>query len=135
MRIFFNPSPMDKTISDLPLEAIDTFLVNENESIELKKCAGKRIENCNILTTFGAEGAEYCGRSGEYVRIPAVKVAEAVDTTGAGDTFTGYFIASMILGKTPEEALKTAAAAALSVTRHGAAESIPYMHELERTIN
>ena len=132
MRIFFNPSPMDSSISDLPLEAIDTFLVNENESIELKKCAGKRIADCNILTTFGSDGAEYCGRDGEYVRIPAVKVAEAVDTTGAGDTFTGYFIASLIQGNTPEKALKTAAAAAaVAVTRHGAAESIPYRHELE----
>ena len=132
MRIFFNPSPMESSIGDLPLEAIDTFLVNENESIELKKCAGKRIANCNILTTLGSDGAEYCGRDGEYVRIPAVKVADAVDTTGAGDTFTGYFIASLIQGKTPEKALKTAAAAAaVSVTRHGAAESIPYMHELE----
>ena len=132
MRIFFNPSPMDTTISDLPLEAIDTFLVNENESIELKKCAGKRIENCNILTTFGSDGAEYCGCNGEYVRIPAARVDNVVDTTGAGDTFTGYFVASLIQGKTPEKALKTAAAAAaVSVTRHGAAESIPYVHELE----
>ena len=131
MRIFFNSSPMDKTIRDLPLELIDTFLVNENESRELKKSAGNRIANCNILTTFGTAGAEYRGCSGEFIRVPAARAGNAVDTTGAGDTFTGYFIASMVQGKTPEEALKTAAAAAaVSVTRHGAAESIPYLHEL-----
>lgn len=132
MRIFFNSSPMDKTISDLPLELIDTFLVNENESSELKKSAGKRIVGCNILTTFGTAGAEYRGCDGEFIRVPAAKASNAVDTTGAGDTFTGFFIASMVQGKAPEEALKTAAAAAaVSVTRHGAAESIPYQHELK----
>ena len=132
MRIFFNPSPMDQTITDLPLEAIDTFLVNEYESRELKKLAGKRIANCNILTTFGADGAEYCGQDGEIIRIPAVKVGNAVDTTGAGDTFTGYFVASLIRGKNIEDALQTAAAAAaIAVTRNGAAEAIPYMNEVK----
>ena len=132
MRIFFNPSPMDESIGDLPLESIDTFLVNENESRELKALAGGRIADCNVLTTFGADGAEYCGRDGEVIRIAAVKADNVVDTTGAGDTFTGYFIASLVQGKNPEEAMKTAAAAsALAVSRHGAAESIPYMKELE----
>lgn len=132
MRIFFNPSPMDESISDLPLESIDTFIVNENESRELKAVAGKRIANCNILTTFGADGAEYCGRNGEVIRIPAVKADNVVDTTGAGDTFTGYFIASLVQGKNPESAMKTAAAAAaIAVSRQGAAESIPYMNALK----
>lgn len=132
MRIFFNPSPMDKSICDLPLELIDTLLVNENESLELKKYAAEKIAACNVLTTFGANGAEYCGCNGEVIRIPAVKVANVVDTTGAGDTFTGYFIASTVQGKSPEDALKNAAAAAaVSVTRHGAAESIPYINELK----
>ena len=132
MRIFFNPSPMDESLGDLPLESIDTFLVNENESRELKALAGRRIADCNVLTTFGADGAEYCGRDGEVIRIAAVKADNVVDTTGAGDTFTGYFIASLVQGKNPEEAMKTAAAAsALAVSRHGAAESIPYMKELE----
>lgn len=131
MRIFFNPSPLDEAISDLPLELIDTLLVNKNESSALKKCAANKIASCNVLTTFGAEGAEYRSRSGEVIQIPAVKVANAVDTTGAGDTFTGYFIASMVQGKTLEDALKiAAAAAAIAVSRHGAAESIPYMNEV-----
>jgi len=132
LRIFFNPSPMDKTIGDLPLEAVDTFLVNENEARDLKMCAGKRIAGCNILTTFGARGAEYRGRCGEFMQIPAANAGNAVDTTGAGDTFTGYFVGSLVQGKKPEDALKTAAAAAaVAVTRHGAAESIPYMDELK----
>ena len=131
LRIFFNPSPMDKTIAGLPLEEIDTFLVNEEEARELETCAGKRLGNCNILTTLGARGAEYRGRNGEFVRVPAVHAGKAVDTTGAGDTFTGYFIASLVRGKDPEEALQTAAAAAaVAVTRPGAAESIPYLSEI-----
>ena len=131
MRIFFNPSPMDESIGDLPLELIDTFLVNENESRELNALAGRRIANCNVLTTFGADGAEYCGRDGDVIRIAAVKADNVIDTTGAGDTFTGYFIASLVHGRTPEDAMKTAAAAsAVAVSRPGAAEAIPYMNEL-----
>ena len=131
MRIFFNPSPMEQSINNLMLEAIDTFIVNEYESIELKKYAGNRISNCNILTTFGADGAEYCGSDGKIIRIPAAKANDVVDTTGAGDTFTGYFIASIVQGKTPEDAMKiAAAAAAIAVSRPGAAESIPYLNEL-----
>ena len=132
MRIFFNPSPMDKTIAALPLEAVDTFMVNENEARDLKMFTGKRIAGCNILTTFGARGAEYRGCGGEFIQVPAASAGNVVDTTGAGDTFTGYFIASLVQGKNPEAALKAAAAAAaVAVTRHGAAESIPYLDELK----
>ena len=115
----------------LPLEAIDTFLVNEYESSMLKKLAGKRIANCNILTTFGADGAEYCGQDGEIIRIPAVKVGNAVDTTGAGDTFTGYFLHAVVEGRGERFALREAAqAAAIAVTRPGAAKSIPKLNEI-----
>ncbi|MBQ7206413.1 MAG: ribokinase [Lentisphaeria bacterium] len=131
LRIFFNPSPMDKTIGALPLEAVDTFLVNEGEARALQTCAGERISRCNILTTLGARGAEYRGRNGEFVRVPAANAGKAVDTTGAGDTFTGYFVASLVQGEDPEAAMKrAAAAAAIAVTRPGAAESIPYLSEI-----
>ena len=57
---------------------------------------------------------------------------EAVDTTAAGDTFTGYYIASVLRGKSIEESLKTASAASgIAVTRKGAVPSIPDAEEVE----
>ena len=54
-----------------------------------------------------------------------------VDTTAAGDTFMGYYVASMLIGKTEKEALDFAAyAAALAVSRAGAASSIPDFDEV-----
>lgn len=53
------------------------------------------------------------------------------DTTAAGDTFTGYYLAEKMSGKRPEDCLKIAcAAAALAVTRKGAAPSIPVRKEV-----
>ena len=56
---------------------------------------------------------------------------DTVDTTAAGDTFTGYFVAALDAGCALPEALRNAAAAsAIAVTRHGAAPSIPYAQEV-----
>jgi ribokinase len=66
----------------------------------------------------------------EVYRQAAYKV-DAVDTTAAGDTFTGYFISQIISGKSPAEGLRLAAkASALAVTRPGALDSIPAMEEV-----
>ncbi len=64
--------------------------------------------------------------------MPAVKV-EAVDTTGAGDAFIGYFVAEICRRSKVEAALQLACqAAAVCVTRPGAADSIPKRVELAR---
>ena len=60
----------------------------------------------------------------------------AVDTTAAGDTYTGYFLASVLQGKSIEESIKTASAAsAIAVTRKGAVPSIPERKEVEAFLN
>ena len=62
--------------------------------------------------------------------MPALKV-EAVDTTAAGDTYTGYFLAGLSEGKGARESMELATrAAAITVSRPGAAESIPMASEL-----
>ena len=54
-----------------------------------------------------------------------------VDTTAAGDTFSGYFMAGILRGENPAKALRLASkAAALAVSRRGAAPSIPAMGEV-----
>ena len=84
----------------------------------------RRFGESEIIMTMGKEGAMYCGK-GERYYVPA-KAVEAVDTTAAGDTFIGYYIASREKGFIVPEALEYATkASAITVSRKGAAISVP----------
>ncbi|MEA5144393.1 MAG: ribokinase [Oscillibacter sp.] len=133
MRIVLNPSPMNDAIGELPLDMVDTFLLNEMEASDL--CPGRpvglsalrnRFPGAQIVLTLGHRGA-LCWNGRQELRQCSYSVPVA-DTTGAGDTFTGFFIGSLAQGCGEEEALRLASiAAALSVTRPGAGESIPHI--------
>ncbi len=127
LRIFFNPAPMNRTVFDYPLELVDTFIVNETEGKSLGARPGK-----NVLMTLGAEGARYFPADGSHaVSVPAVPVEKVADTTAAGDTFIGYFLAEIAGEASPEQAMRVAArASALCISRPGAAASIPKRTEL-----
>lgn len=144
MKIVFNPSPMEKEIMKAPLEYVDIFMVNQLEAAqilgvsgtgtekpeELMKGLKSRFPGSSVVLTLGEQGAMY-GDSRSTLFQPAEKVT-AVDTTGAGDTFAGYFTAGMAEGLSPEEAMKLAAkASAAAVTRPGASASIPERRELD----
>ena len=91
----------------------------------------RRFPKVVLILTLGSAGA--LGREpGEAAFfVPAVKVT-AVDTTGAGDTFAGYVAAALDAGERLEPAMRRAAkASAISVTREGAAPSIPTLAEVE----
>lgn len=139
MHIVFNPSPMTRELLDLPLEYVRYFLLNEVEARDLcgedvpeeaypaKLLA--RYPGSRIVLTLGARGSLY---QDERIRLrqEACRV-KAVDTTAAGDTFTGYFVAAIASGAPVETALREASkAAAIAVSRPGAAPSIPYRREL-----
>ena len=82
-----------------------------------------------VMLTLGSKGCIYQDKA-EQRFCPTFKV-DAVDTTGAGDTFTGYFVVGIANGNKIEKILRTAScASAISVTREGAAPSIPYMDEV-----
>lgn len=92
--------------------------------------ATSRALDCVVVCTTGADGA-YVNVGGDRVaHIPAVQVT-AVDTTAAGDTYTGYLAAALARGVTdlPGALATASAAAAVAVTRRGAMASIPYAHE------
>ncbi|MBR0113048.1 MAG: ribokinase [Clostridia bacterium] len=134
-----NPSPYVKAINDIDFSSADILILNEYEaqSITGKKDARECAEalytlgSREIILTLGADGSVYY--DGErYVTCPAFKV-NAVDTTGAGDTFTGYCLSRLLGGAQPYDALITgSAASAIEVTKPGAAETIPSKDEVER---
>ena len=82
-----------------------------------------------IVLTLGGDGSVYQDETGIY-RQGIYKV-KAVDTTAAGETFTGYFISSIINGMPVQEGLRLAAkASAIAVSRPGATASIPLREEV-----
>ncbi|MET4926036.1 ribokinase [Streptomyces sp. PSRA5] len=91
--------------------------------------ATSRALDCVVVCTTGADGA-YVNVGDRVAHIPAVQVT-AVDTTAAGDTYTGYLAAALARGETdlPAALTTASAAAAVTVTRRGAMASIPYAHE------
>ena len=138
MQVVLNPSPIADNLKSLPLERISWFILNEIEGAELsgRSDAGDVLEgltalypHARIVLTLGSESSVYAGE-GRRVHQSAYRV-KAVDTTAAGDTFTGFFFAAMAEGAPVEEALRRASkASAISVTRPGAAASIPTLAEV-----
>lgn len=142
MEIAFNAAPMTEAVRDYPLELLRWLLVNRGEAAALtgeedpEKSAEAlcgRYPGLALILTLGADGVLY-RRDEVSLFIPARRV-EAVDSTGAGDTFVGYFLAAVADGADPGYALTLAtAAAALAVTRPGAADSVPSLEEVLKTL-
>ena len=138
MLVVLNPSPFDCLISTFPLSDVDLFFVNE---IEGKALTGKddfadilcefgRIyKSASIVLTCGKKGAY--AKDGDQVHYQEIIDYPVVDTTGAGDTFTGYYLASVFSGMGIEKALYRATeASAIAVSRSGAMAAIPAASEL-----
>ena len=138
MMIILNPSPFDQALEQCDLTKISLFLMNEIEGFQITgerepdKILQKVKElypNAKVVLTLGSDGSVYQDDTGIY-RQGIYKV-KAVDTTAAGDTFTGYFISSIIDGLPVQEGLKLAArASAIAVSRPGATASIPLRSEV-----
>ncbi|MDR1318120.1 MAG: ribokinase [Treponema sp.] len=142
LRICLNPSPLDEKALRLPLDLVDVFFVNEIEGAALAAAGedrqdygaildllARRFPSAEIILTVGKEGAYY-GR-GEYRAKGEITETPVVDTTGAGDTFTGYFIAARYRDFSVEDSLGLACkAASIAVSRKGAMEAIPLWEEL-----
>ncbi len=143
MRTTFNPAPFDAKIPTLPLDLVELLIVNETEAAELVKNGSGTdmiealsilLPTAHIVLTLGEKGALYRSNDAEF-HIPAVEV-KAVDTTAAGDTFTGYFVAGLACHMSARDALYRAAhAAALCVTHMGAMDSIPTSYEVDKLLH
>ena len=140
MKIVLNPSPMDEKIRKMPLEYVDYFLLNEIEAGQIlgtdeldgeamARALHEKFPKSAIVLTMGEKGSIYLDGN-ETVLQPVYKVW-AVDTTAAGDTFTGFFVGGILKGLTVKETMDMASkAAGIAVTRMGAAPSIPDIQEV-----
>lgn len=144
IRVVLNPSPFDSAISKCDLKKVSLFLVNEVEAAQISGIDASEPEKilhwfeihypeAEVILTLGADGAWYVGKESRHYQ-EAVKV-RAVDTTAAGDTFTGFFLEGWMNGRCIETAMRRAAlAASIAVSRKGAAPSIPTAEEIAKYI-
>lgn len=141
MRIFVNPSPVNGVFSQIDFSKVSALVVNEVEGAVLAGLAvgapyedviealSSRWPTCEVVMTVGGDGAYYSFQ-GQTLKVPAVKTC-VVDTTAAGDTFMGYFLASRLNGMNAEDSLKRASlASSVTVSRPGAMDSIPFGDEV-----
>lgn len=139
MTVVFNPSPISEALAAYPLRHVNWFLMNELEGEALTGESepprilaemARRYPAASVVLTLGAQGA-YCVHGGQTLFQPAFPV-KAVDTTAAGDTFTGYLVAGLARGEAlPAVLTRAARASSITVSRKGAADSIPEWRELE----
>lgn len=139
MKIVLNPSPITDEIKEFDFNKIDLLLVNEIESKDIanKDNIDESINyfmatypNINLIVTLGSKGSIFVNKN-EKIKQEGIKV-ESVDSTGAGDTFTGFFVSYFYQGKNVRDCLKFASlASALSVTKSGASISIPSLCDVK----
>lgn len=139
MVVVLNPSPIGEEIYRCDFNKITYLILNEVEGEALTgekeaelitQALLRKYPNLRIVLTLGMEGACYCDKE-QFIRQAAYPV-EAVDTTAAGDTFTGYFLRCIIDGMPVKQALNySSLAASITVARKGAAVSIPWWKEVK----
>lgn len=144
MKIVLNPSPINERIFECDLNKVEYLILNEIEAEDILEsvCNGeneliekltKKFPDTKIVLTLGEKGSVYVDKD-RKINQGIYKTA-VVDTTAAGDTFTGYFIAGIVAGKKEESALKQAAkAASITVSRSGASKSIPCLEEVYKEL-
>ena len=138
MQIALNPSPFNEKLEAVDMAKISIFLMNEVEGHQITGLTDpdeiiaemlRRFPKARIVLTLGKDGAVYADADQKHFQ-PIFKV-QAVDTTAAGDTFTGYFLAGLLDGMPVPEILKMSTkASSIAVTRAGAVPSIPYREEV-----
>lgn len=139
MKVFINPSPINDSVKRLDLRKAAVLFFNEIEGAFFAGHSAPfdqildelmiKYPGSEIVLTVGSEGA-FHGCNGNVLFVPAIKT-DVIDTTGAGDTFMGFFIAKRCEGASVKECMEIASkAASIVVSRAGAMNSIPSISEL-----
>ena len=142
MKIALNPSPYDSRLNECDLKKVSLFLLNEVEGEQMTGSAdpdeilvrlAKLYPSASFVLTLGSNGAVFSDGTQKYFQD--IFKVKAVDTTAAGDTFTGYFIAGLIEGMPIPEILRMSAkASSIAVSRPGAAPSVPSREEVMESL-
>ena len=142
MQIALNPSPFNEKLDAVDMTKVSIFLLNELEggqitgltdADEILADMRRRFPQAKIVLTLGKDGAVYADSTQKHFQ-PIFPV-KAVDTTAAGDTFTGFFLAGLCEGfPIPEILKRSAKASSIAVTRPGAVPSIPWREEVEAAL-
>jgi len=140
MIIAFNPSPITPELLKMPLDLVDIFILNEVEAAAICGEASpqkqlfslkRRYPLASIILTLGGNGVLSVDADGKEYEHGIYQVP-VMDTTAAGDTFTGFYLASVAGGKSIDESLRLASAASsIAVSRQGASVSIPTIEEVK----
>lgn len=140
MIVAFNPSPYDEKIAACNMACVDYLLVNETEGAAMAgvdapeailDALHARYPHLNVVLTLGGDGSIFQSSDGQRFAC-GVHPVQVVDTTAAGDTFTGYFLSEMLRHGEADRALRMASVAAgIAVSRKGAEPSIPMLSEVK----
>lgn len=141
MLICLNPAPFDKSVFTLPLDLVNIIVVNEIEGAGLTHMSLNTpvdiilnaliaaYPHAEVILTAGKQGAFYGFKDERYTG--SIVDVPVVDTTGAGDTFIGYFLAAKLNGFSIPHCLRLACkASSIAVSRLGAMEAIPFADEV-----
>ena len=142
MRVALNPSPIDnKLLSSESLKYVEWFILNEIEGYEFTcerepenicRTLCERYPGSRVVLTLGGNGVVYYDR--ETTASHGVYDVPVIDSTGAGDTFVGFFLQAIMEEQSVEKALELASkAASLTVSREGASDAIPSREEVENS--
>lgn len=133
LKVGYAAAPFDADVTAQLLPMLDFLILNDVEADQLKAATGQTpadLPVADVIVTHGADGATWFGPDGP-VHVASHPVTP-VDTTGAGDTFTGYVLAGLDRGQPVLQAMQTASkAGAIMVTRRGTADVIPDLAEVQ----
>jgi len=135
LRVCYAAAPFDAEAVRAVLPYLDFLVLNAVEAEQLEQATGMgpgALPVRDVIVTLGAGGARHFdtdkGKSRDFPAVPVTPV----DTTGAGDTFTGYVLAGLDRGLPMAQAIAQAMrAAAIMVTRHGTADVIPDLKDVQ----
>lgn len=134
MRVAYAAAPFSASAVKAVLPLLDLLVLNSVEKKQLETELNTDVSKLgvrDVIVTLGSDGCEWInGDSGAKRHFEAVQV-EPIDTTGAGDTFTGYLVAGLDRGMPLEQSIRIAIkAAAIMVTRTGTADVIPDLKDV-----
>ncbi|QQA42790.1 ribokinase [Pelagovum pacificum] len=132
LAVTYAAAPFDADAVKAVLPFCEMLFLNEVEARQLTEATGQSPADLpvdDVVITLGSKGCDWVTSRGT-THFDAMKV-DPVDTTGAGDTFTGYVLAGLDQGMPMGQAIEQATrAAALMVTRHGTSDVIPDLSEV-----